>query len=166
MTDRFVRQADLVPRERLHDLTATVLGVGAIGRQVALQLASVGLPRAQLIDFDVVDETNITTQGYGQHDLLQPKVEACRITMANIDPDVEVLTIPDRYRPTHAVGEATVLAQTFVHRPSDAVLRSYSPCESSKQSGRNLNRQPGNADFWARRFLGWAQEQHSLLSGS
>ena len=105
MTDRFVRQADLVPRDRLHDLTATVLGVGAVGRQAALQLASVGVPRIQLIDFDVVDETNITTQGYGQHDLLQPKVEACRITMANIDPDVAVLTIQDRYRPTHAVGE-------------------------------------------------------------
>ena len=106
MTNRFVRQADLVPRERLHDLTATVIGVGAIGRQVALQLASVGVPRIQLIDFDTVDETNITTQGYGQHDLLQPKVEAGRLAMTNIDPDIEVVTIPDRYRPTHAVGEA------------------------------------------------------------
>lgn len=106
MTNRYVRQADLVPRERLDDLTATVVGVGAIGRQVALQLASLGVPRIQLIDFDTVDETNITTQGYGQHDLLQPKVDACRLTMANIDPEIDVVTIADRYRPTYAVGEA------------------------------------------------------------
>jgi sulfur carrier protein ThiS adenylyltransferase len=106
MTHRFVRQADLVPRERFHDLTATVIGVGAIGRQVALQLASVGVPRIQLIDFDTVDETNITMQGYGQHDLLQTKTEASRATMANIDPDIDVATVHDRYRPSHTVGDA------------------------------------------------------------
>lgn len=32
MSDRFVRQADLVPRERLLTSPATVIGVGAIGR--------------------------------------------------------------------------------------------------------------------------------------
>jgi sulfur carrier protein ThiS adenylyltransferase len=101
-----MRQADLVPRERLRELTATVIGVGAIGRQVALQMASVGVPRIQLIDFDTVDETNITTQGYGQHDLRQSKVEACRLAMTDVDPDIEVATIRDRYRPTQAVGEA------------------------------------------------------------
>ena len=53
--DRFERQRDLVPRSRLQESTATVIGVGAIGRQVALQLAAIGAPRIQLIDFDVVD---------------------------------------------------------------------------------------------------------------
>ena len=37
--DRFIRQQGLVPHEPLRQLTATVIGVGAIGRQVALQLA-------------------------------------------------------------------------------------------------------------------------------
>src|SRR5262245_14722375 len=53
-TDRFTRQADLVPRDRLEGLTVTVIGVGAIGRQVAVQLASIGARRLQLIDFDTV----------------------------------------------------------------------------------------------------------------
>lgn len=38
--NRFVRQRDLVPRAKLQTLSATVIGVGAIGRQVALQLAT------------------------------------------------------------------------------------------------------------------------------
>ena len=50
--DRFARQAELVPRERLQTLRATVVGVGAVGRQVALQAAALGVPRLQLIDFD------------------------------------------------------------------------------------------------------------------
>ena len=62
-TDRFVRQGDLVPRSRLQDVLVTVIGVGAIGRQVALQLAAMGATRLQLIDFDLVEATNVTTQG-------------------------------------------------------------------------------------------------------
>lgn len=51
-TDRFQRQSGLIPSERLSQLTATVIGVGAISRQVALQLAAIGTPQIQLIDFD------------------------------------------------------------------------------------------------------------------
>jgi tRNA A37 threonylcarbamoyladenosine dehydratase len=61
--DRFIRQRDLVPSDRLSDVTTTVIGVGAIGRQVALQLAAIGAPSIQLIDFDMVDATNVTAQG-------------------------------------------------------------------------------------------------------
>ena len=64
MIDRFVRQSDLVPQQALSEEPVTVIGVGAIGRNVALQLASIGLRRMTLIDFDRVDETNTTTQGY------------------------------------------------------------------------------------------------------
>jgi hypothetical protein len=37
--DRDLRQRDIVPPERLAACRATIVGVGAIGRQVALQLA-------------------------------------------------------------------------------------------------------------------------------
>src|SRR5436190_24256614 len=62
--DRFARQAELVPRPALATLEVTVIGVGAIGRQVALQLASLGVPSLRLVDFDRVELTNVTTQGY------------------------------------------------------------------------------------------------------
>ncbi|MCA9016489.1 MAG: ThiF family adenylyltransferase, partial [Planctomycetaceae bacterium] len=44
-------------------LTISVIGVGAIVRQVALQLRSLGVRRIQLVDFDQVEPANISTQG-------------------------------------------------------------------------------------------------------
>jgi hypothetical protein len=104
--DRFARQTSLVPRERLAELTVSVIGVGAIGRQVALQLASVGVPRLQLVDFDLVEPTNITTQGYLAADLGLEKVAATAAAIRQIDPQIEVSLVADRYRPQLATGEA------------------------------------------------------------
>ena len=103
---RFTRQEELVPQERLAGITATVIGVGAIGRQVALQLAAIGAPRIQLIDFDVVDATNVTTQGYFADDVGKPKVEAVTDTIMGLDDSIRVETIKDRYRAKHEIGDA------------------------------------------------------------
>jgi len=105
-TDRFQRQRDLVPAERLSQLTCSVIGVGAIGRQVALQLAAIGVRRIQLIDFDHVDRTNLTTQGYLSGDVGHPKVSAATRAMAKIDETIQIETIEDCYRPKHRLGEA------------------------------------------------------------
>jgi len=102
--DRFSRQDDLVPRTCLEELDITVIGVGAIGRQVALQLACLGVPRLQLIDFDVVEATNITTQGYEQSDLGLPKVAAVTTTIGRIDPQLSVTIVDSRFRPSLRVG--------------------------------------------------------------
>lgn len=104
--DRFVRQEDLVPQDRLRQIKATVIGVGAVGRQVALQLAAVGTSQIQLIDFDHVDLTNVTTQGYLSEDVGQPKIRATAAAIARLDPSITVETVLDRYRPKMEVGDA------------------------------------------------------------
>ena len=105
-SDRFIRQRELVPREKLSNLTVTVIGVGAIGRQVALQLAAIGTPRLQLIDFDIVDLSNVTTQGYLAEDIGQPKVSATALAISRLDDSIEVDTVQDRYRAKSEVGQA------------------------------------------------------------
>lgn len=106
MNDRFERQRDLVPMPRLADLIVTVIGVGAIGRQVALQLAAIGVRRLQLIDFDRVEPANVTTQGFLAGDVSQLKVATARAAVLAIDPAVAVQVIADRYRAKHTLGEA------------------------------------------------------------
>lgn len=104
MEKRFTRQEDLVPVEKLQDLSITVIGVGAIGRQVALQLAAMGARHLQLVDFDKVEATNVTTQGYWAEDLGKLKVESTREATARIDPTIQVDIIADRYRPSINTG--------------------------------------------------------------
>ena len=91
---------------RWRELVATVIGVGAIGRQVALQLAAIGARRLQLVDFDRVDETNLTTQGYLLADVGQHKVQATARSIAQLDPAIKVNAVDDRYRPKLSVGQA------------------------------------------------------------
>ena len=95
-----------MPAERLSALLVTVIGVGAIGRQVALQLAAIGVRRLQLVDFDVVDHTNVTTQGYHAEDVGRAKVLATAEAVRRLDPSIDVTAIDDRYRPKLNVGTA------------------------------------------------------------
>lgn len=104
--DRFMRQQGLIPHDRLQAVQATVIGLGAIGRQIALQLAAIGCREVQLIDFDVVDHTNRTTQGYACRDVGNLKVWAARKQMLEIEPEMRVRVVEDRYRPKYPVGEA------------------------------------------------------------
>jgi sulfur carrier protein ThiS adenylyltransferase len=106
MNDRFDRQADLVPQTRLAELTVTVIGVGAIGRQVALQLAAIGVQRLQLIDFDMVELTNTVTQGYFQDDIGLDKVEATGNVVQRSSPGIVLEIVKDRFRPNQQTGEA------------------------------------------------------------
>ena len=108
--NRFVRQQDLVPQDRIATVHATVIGVGAIGRNVALQLASIGCPWIGLIDFDTVDATNVTTQGYLTEDIGWPKVEATKAAIGRLDPNIRVDSIQDRYRSRVAIGDAVFCA--------------------------------------------------------
>lgn len=104
--DRFSRQEELVPQERLRDLTVDVIGVGAVGRQVALQLAAIGARHLRLFDFDTVELTNVTTQGYSYQDIGKPKVEALQPELLRIDPHSVLEPINDRYRPKYEACQA------------------------------------------------------------
>jgi sulfur carrier protein ThiS adenylyltransferase len=105
LSDRYSRQQDLVPMERLSRCKATVIGVGAIGRQVALQLAAMGIPWLQLIDFDSVEASNLASQGYLQDDLGRPKVQATGDLCHQINHGLEVHEVAERFRRSSRLGD-------------------------------------------------------------
>jgi len=106
LTGRYDRQRDIVPAERLAGLTVTVIGVGAIGRQAALQLAAIGVNSLQFVDFDVVEVANLAPQGFLEEDLGRLKVEAVADACRRINGGVEVSAEPIRFRRSLSVGQA------------------------------------------------------------
>lgn len=96
--DRDMRQRGLIPPEKLAQVHAIVIGVGAIGRQVALQLAAIGVSRLTLYDHDHVAVENLAVQGYWPEDLDQPKVQATAKVCRQIVPDINITQVPERYR--------------------------------------------------------------------
>jgi len=104
VNDRYSRQSDIVPADRLACCKATVVGVGAIGRQVAIQLTAMGIAWLQLIDFDVVEDTNLASQGYLESDLGKPKVDATAELCRKINSNLELEVIPERFRRSMDVG--------------------------------------------------------------
>jgi molybdopterin-synthase adenylyltransferase len=104
--DRYSRQRDIIPLEKLAACRATVIGVCAIGRQVALQLAAMGIPWLQLVDFDVVEPSNLCSQGYWEKDLGRLKVEATADLCREINHSLELCPISTRFRRSLSIGRA------------------------------------------------------------
>lgn len=96
--DRDLRQREIVPPDRLAACHAVVIGVGAIGRQVALQLAAVGIPLLVLYDHDTVAVENLAAQGYRPDQLAATKVDATAADCVRINPGVHVIPKAERFR--------------------------------------------------------------------
>lgn len=102
--DRDLRQRDIIPPDRLATCKATVIGVGAVGRQLAIQLAAMGIPWLGLIDFDTVEPVNLACQGYFEDDLGRPKVQATADLVQQLNHQIEVQTLNERFRRSTQIG--------------------------------------------------------------
>ena len=102
--ERYSRQASIVPMDKLEACKATIVGVGAIGRNAASQLASIGVQDIQLIDFDQVEESNIASQGYHEGDLGQKKIDATAKMCQAINSGINIQKIDGRFSRRSAIG--------------------------------------------------------------
>jgi sulfur carrier protein ThiS adenylyltransferase len=104
--ERYSRQRDIVPADRIATCKATVVGIGAIGRQVALQLTAMGIPWLQLVDYDHVEMSNLASQGYLEDDLGRLKVDATAEFCKKINGGIEIVSVPERFRRSMEIGNA------------------------------------------------------------
>ncbi|MCH8025962.1 MAG: molybdopterin-synthase adenylyltransferase MoeB [Chloroflexi bacterium] len=70
-----------------------IIGAGGLGSPVALYLALAGVGTLGIVDFDVVDLTNLQRQILHQNDDIgRPKVQSAKETLQSYNPDVNVVT--------------------------------------------------------------------------
>ncbi|HXH06481.1 MAG TPA: molybdopterin-synthase adenylyltransferase MoeB [Vicinamibacterales bacterium] len=79
-------------QRRLKAARVLCIGAGGLGAPASLYLAAAGVGRLGLVDFDVVDFSNLQRQIiYGTPDVGRPKLEAARERLTALNPEVEVV---------------------------------------------------------------------------
>jgi len=81
-----------VGQRKLLEARVLLIGAGGLGSPAALYLAAAGVGTLGLVDFDVVDISNLHRQLlHGHKDLGRPKVESAADRLQDVNPDVRVI---------------------------------------------------------------------------
>ena len=84
-------------QKRLKNAKVLVVGAGGLGSPALLYLAAAGVGTLGIVDFDVVDESNLQRQIiHGQSDIGKPKAESARESIAETNPLVDVIVHDER----------------------------------------------------------------------
>ena len=82
---------------KLLDAKVLMVGAGGLGSPAALYLAAAGVGTLGIVDFDVVDESNLQRQILHTADRVgTPKTESARKTLLALNPQVDVRTFDER----------------------------------------------------------------------
>ncbi|HOV79514.1 MAG TPA: tRNA threonylcarbamoyladenosine dehydratase [Bacillota bacterium] len=103
MPERFSRTARLLGEEIMECLGrcgVAVFGLGGVGSFAAEGLARAGVGEFYLVDYDVVDITNINRQIHALTDTVgRPKTELMAERIGRINPKARVTAVQERYVP-------------------------------------------------------------------
>lgn len=86
-----VPEVGLAGQRKLKAASVLLIGTGGLGSPVALYLAAAGIGRIGLVDYDVVDRTNLQRQVlHGTSTLGELKVESAKKRMLDLNPEIQV----------------------------------------------------------------------------
>jgi len=101
-------------QRRLKNASVLMIGAGGLGSSLGLYLAAAGIGRIGIVDFDVVDRTNLQRQLlHGTKDVGRPKIESAAERLKDVNPHVEVVPHEIRLTSENALD---------VIRPYDVVV--------------------------------------------
>ena len=84
-------------QRKLKGARVLLVGAGGLGSPLALYLAAAGVGSLGLVDFDVVDVTNLQRQVlHGTRDVGRPKLDSARERLADLNPHVRLETYETR----------------------------------------------------------------------
>lgn len=86
-----IPEVGLEGQRKLKNSSALVIGTGGLGSPVALYLAAAGVGRIGLVDYDVVDSSNLQRQViHGTSTIGKLKVESARNKLLDLNPDIQI----------------------------------------------------------------------------
>ncbi|MFN0087612.1 MAG: ubiquitin-like small modifier protein 1 [Blastocatellia bacterium] len=91
-------------QRKLKAASILLIGTGGLGSPLGLYLAAAGIGRLGLVDFDVVDHSNLQRQiVHGTRDVGRPKILSARDRLADINPHVQLDTYETALRAENAL---------------------------------------------------------------
>jgi sulfur-carrier protein adenylyltransferase/sulfurtransferase len=91
-------------QKRMKNAKVLVVGAGGLGSPALMYLAAAGIGTLGIVDFDVVEESNLQRQViHGQSDVGRSKAESARDTVREINPLVEVVLHTERLDSSNAM---------------------------------------------------------------
>jgi sulfur carrier protein ThiS adenylyltransferase len=102
-----------------------IAGLGGLGSAIAIALARIGVGKLVLVDFDVVEPSNLNRQQYFIQQIGMPKVEALKENLSKINPYVWVQIYNeklDRKNVEKIFNEAEVVVEAFDRADEKAML--------------------------------------------
>lgn len=92
-------------QQRLKDGSALLIGAGGLGSPLALYLTAAGVGRIGIVEFDVVDRTNLQRQIlYGEAAVGRPKLDAAAERLRDLNPHVRIERISQQLSSQNALS--------------------------------------------------------------
>jgi sulfur carrier protein ThiS adenylyltransferase len=111
--------------QKIRKSVVGIAGVGGLGSAVAIALARIGIGTLILVDFDIVEPSNLNRQQYFVDQIGMLKVEALRDNLSKINPYVIIKIFPEKIDPNNVerlFGEAQVVVEAFDRADQKAML--------------------------------------------
>ena len=139
----------LTPEERavLESARVGIAGAGGLGSNCAMHLVRAGVQHITVVDFDVVNESNLNRQFFFRDQLGQKKVEALKENLLRIDPDADIRAVDMRLDASSArevFADCGIVVEAF-----DAVDAKVMLVSAFASSGKKLVTASGLAG-WGR----------------
>ena len=105
-----IPEVGLDGQRKLKGSSALIVGTGGLGSPVSLYLAAAGIGRIGLVDYDVVDSSNLQRQViHGTSTVGKLKVESAKAKLLDLNPDIQI----DIYNEPYTSENAIRIAQNY-----------------------------------------------------
>jgi adenylyltransferase/sulfurtransferase len=99
-----IPEVGLEGQRKLKSSSALIIGTGGLGSPVSLYLAAAGIGHIGLVDYDVVDSSNLQRQViHGTSTIGKLKVESAKAKLLDLNPDIQVDIYNEPYTSENAL---------------------------------------------------------------
>src|SRR6266849_2089119 len=143
-------------QKKLKAARVLAIGTGGLGSPMALYLAAAGVGTIGLVDFDVVDDSNLQRQIlFGTRDVGRPKLAAAVERLRDVNPNVNLVPFEERLSSENALrifGDFDIVADGTDNFPTRYLVNDACVLTGKPNVYASIFRFEGQASvFWAQK---------------